>query len=111
VSEAKDDDLQRLAFNMRDEARRDYARLTIEAHAAGLVADGHSKGTPETNLELARHIARAAALNDARSVFEDFPEELLKVRDRWLVVDALETAAGEASEEVSRYKRSAGLDS
>jgi hypothetical protein len=83
VSEAKDDDLQRLAaFNMRDEARRDYARLTIEAHAAGLVADRHSKGTPETNLELARHIARADALNYARSDFEDFPEELLKVRDR-----------------------------
>jgi hypothetical protein len=83
VSEAKDDDLQRLAaFNMRDEARRDYARLTIEAHAAGLVADRHSKGTPETNLELARHIARADALNYARSDFEDFPEELLKVRGR-----------------------------
>lgn len=108
VSEVPSGGLERLARNMLDEARREYARVSIEADAAYRVADARPDDVPtsqEAQLEISRRIVHADALNDARRVFEDFPEELLKVRDKWLVVDALADAVGDASDEVNRFKR------
>jgi hypothetical protein len=110
-------DLQRLAYNMRDEARRKYARASREHLAAKLVADaprGEGQSvSPEANEELSARIMHADALANARTIFEDLPEGLLetvlKGVDKWLIIDALDTATTEASEEAERYKREARL--
>jgi hypothetical protein len=107
-------DLQSLAYNARDEARREYARFAVEAEAAKLVADGHPRDEQaEANLEITRRIMHADALANARAIFEDLPEGLLetvlKRVDKWLIIDALDTATTEASEEAERYKREARL--
>ncbi|MBA3475009.1 MAG: hypothetical protein H0T57_17605 [Rubrobacter sp.] len=117
VRKARDEDLERLAFNARDEARREYGSLAVRAYAANLVAE---QGPPEPGEvplffeqeeELARLIMRADALNDARRVLEDLDEDSLKLRDKWATIDALATSAADASEEVSRYRKEIGLRS
>jgi hypothetical protein len=39
VSEAGNDELERLEFNMRDEARREYTRIVVEVRSARILAD------------------------------------------------------------------------
>ncbi len=115
VRDTGDEDLQRLAYNARDEARREYGRLAVRAHAARLVADQGPPEPGEITLtlnqaeELARRIMRADALNDARTTLEDLDEDVLRLRDKWATIDALALAATDANEDVGRYKEEIGL--
>jgi hypothetical protein len=115
VAEARDADLERIASNARDEARREYGRLAVRARAAGMVADPGPPEPGEVTLsleqeeEIVRRMMRADALNDARRVLEDLSEDVLKLRDKWATIDALALAADDANEEVSRYKEDLGI--
>ncbi len=71
---------------------------------------GGPRLTLEQSEELTRRIVGADGLNDARTVLEDAPEEVLGRRNRWAMVDALVGAASAANEEVIRYKRELGLE-
>ncbi len=107
--------LERLALNMRDEARREYARAHALAEAAKLVArqgppeEGEPSLTLEQSEELIRRIIRADSFANARALLEDLPAESIGNYDRWLIVDALANATTTASEEAARYKREIGL--
>lgn len=115
VSEDPYGHLDRLVTNMRDEARREYARGAAAVRAAEIVAEQGppEEGEPVLTLEqsekLARILTRTDSFVNARTLVEDAPEEVLEQRDRWAIVDALEMAAVEAGEEFERYKEEIGL--
>lgn len=114
VAETKDADLERLAYNMRDESRREYGALAVRAHAAGMVADrgpiepGEASLSLEQEEELARFLGREEALNNVRSVLEDADEDDFKLRDKWAAVDVLALAAEETHEEATRFREGLG---
>ncbi len=107
--------LERLATNMRDDTRREYAAASARAHVARLVADqgppesGEPVLTLEQSEELARLTIRSDSFVNARTVLEDVPAEVLGNYDRWVIVDALATAVELAAEEVNRYKAELGI--
>ena len=70
---------------------------------------GEPSLTLQQAAELARLIARADSFVDARTLVEDAPDDVLQLRDRWVMVDALDVAAQEANEEVDRYKEALGF--
>lgn len=115
VSEDPYGELERLALNMRDEARREYADARARAEAARMVAEhgppepGEPALTLEQAQELTRLIVRADSFVNARTVLEDAPEDVLGLFDRWVIVNALAGAADEANEEASRYREKLGL--
>jgi hypothetical protein len=115
VAEDSSGHLERLAINLRDEVRTEYAAASAAAYAAKLVAQQGPPGEGEPSLtleqaeELARLIVRADSFANARTLAEDVPEEALEMRDRWGMVDALAAAAREASKEASRYKEALGF--
>jgi hypothetical protein len=108
-------DLERIAFNARDEARREYGRIAIRARAARMVADRGPLKPGEVPLfyeqeeEIARLYMREEAFNNARSVLEDLSEDTLFIRDKWATIDALASAADEAAQEAHRYQEELGL--
>jgi hypothetical protein len=115
VAEAGDEDLERIAFNARDEARREYGRIAVRAHAASMVAErgpleaggvALSYGQEE---EIARCMMREEAFNAARSVLEDVDEDAVRLRDKWATIDALALAADDAAEEVHGYLEELGV--
>jgi hypothetical protein len=90
--------------------------VTVEVEASRILAGAgpdDSPIAPGPNAQLTRHIMHADALASARTILEDLPEGILerieKGVNRWLIVDALDTAATAASEEAMRYKQKIGL--
>jgi hypothetical protein len=78
VREARGEDLERIAFNARDEARREYGSLAVRAYAAQMVAD---PGPPESgevtlSLEQEEEIARRIMRADANEEVSRYKEEL-----------------------------------
>ncbi len=103
--------LERIITNARDEAREHYARAHGRAQAAHIAADDHDERlTPEQSERLAVLVARSDAFADTRTLVEDAPEDVLGLRDRWLIVDALTRASEEAGAEHVSYKSEIGLD-
>ena len=115
VAEVGDDDLTTLAYNVRDEARREYATLAIRVRAAEMVADrgplepGEVPAFLEQEEELAAALAREAALTNARTILEDADEDDARITDRWATVDALADAADAAHAEVGRLRGELGV--
>jgi hypothetical protein len=71
--------------------------------------EGEPSLTLEQAEELARLIVRADSFGNARTALEDAPEETLGLRDRWVIVDALASAAQEASNDAARYREALGF--
>lgn len=115
VAKQGDEDLTRLAYNVRDKARREYGALVVRERAARMVADRLQRSPVGTSLsleqeeELARLMVREEALNNARTIFEDADEEDLELRDKWATIDALALAADDAHEEFMRLCEELGF--
>lgn len=116
VSDDPYGNLDRLATNVRGEARREYARVAAEICVAERIAlqgppgEGKPSLAPEQLDKLARLVTKAGSFVDARTLVENAPKEVLEQRDRWVIVDVLDTAAEKADEELGRYKAELGFD-
>ncbi len=106
---------ERLAWRVREEVRREYAQVSARAYAAKMLADqgpsesGEPTLTPEQGEELARLMIRADSFNDARTTLEDAPADVVKMRNKWVVIDALVVAHEEANKKFADYKEELGL--
>lgn len=112
VKSAHLEELTRFAYEMRDEAEREFWRASVATRAARLVAE-QGPGEPELSGAQAEGLAvallRSDALNHARAILEDLPEEAFGHRSRWPIVAALNVLSEPTNEEVERRRRGLGF--
>jgi hypothetical protein len=112
VKKSEDDDLQRYAYTMRDKAEEELWPVMVAQRAARLIAS-QAQGEKPLSREQAERLAvlllRSDALNNARTILEDLPEETFVATVRWEITAALKLMSEETAAEVRRYKRGIGL--